>query len=161
MIFSPRSRSTICLLRRKYQLLTTCTHSHHWATRSSPCRTTLCHTASYRKTQSSSWCLLHESIIRPSASRIPSAWRPRRSRPRFELSSISSFGFSFFPGLSGADRLRHPFLFQSVAAAVGAPRAVRLGRAARAEGTDPHLNFYFCDLIQFQNAAKKYNFGSE
>ena len=35
----------------------------------------------------------------------------RRSRPRFELSSISSFGFSFFPGLSGADRLRHPFLF--------------------------------------------------
>ena len=68
---------------------------------------------------------------------------------------------TFFPGLSGADRLRHPFLFQSVAAAVGAPRAVRLGRAARAEGTDPHLNFYFCDLIQFQNAAKKYNFGSE
>ncbi len=34
----------------------------------------------------------------------------RRSKPRFELSSISSFGFSFFPGLSGADRLRHPFL---------------------------------------------------
>ncbi len=109
MIFSPRSRSTISLLRRKYQLLTTCTHSHHWATRSSPCRTTLCHTASYRKTQSSSWCLLHESIIRPSASRIPSAWWPRRSRPRFELSPISSFGISFFPGLSGADRLRHPF----------------------------------------------------
>ena len=49
MIFSPRSRSTISSLRRKYQLLTTCTHSHHWATRSSPCRTTLCHTASYRK----------------------------------------------------------------------------------------------------------------
>ena len=103
--------STICSLRRKYQLLTTCTHSHHWAARSSPRRTTLCHTASYRKTQSSSWCLLHESIIRPSASRIPSAWRPRRSKPRSELSSISSFGFSFFPGLSGADRLRHPFLF--------------------------------------------------
>jgi len=25
------------------------------------------------------------------------------------LLSISSFGFSFFPGLSGADRLRHPY----------------------------------------------------
>ena len=53
------------------------------------------------------------------------------------------------------------FFFRSVTPAVGAPRAVRLGRAARAKGTGPHLNFYFCDLILFQNADKKYNFGSE